>query len=387
MSEDNGNTKSIINVIDEFDYSTQNDSYNERFKKWRRKKENRYAFSFEANKKETVFVDGKGFIAHSAEEAEKEALSHIFYAVGIGILLWVLSENIFGKLGISVFTWLGFDIHNNFFSSALYGGSVEIVTALIAVSVLKIAIPGVVLHFMFRLPKRVEFMSRLNNSFALVGAIAAALIICVGTSLPSAYSSESKEIYDYFRSIDADVSVWDQSEFVIYTLFDVIVMSILTEMLFRGAMFAVLRQFGDPFAMIVTSLTAGLLTQDFRAMPSVMLISLIASYGMLSSGTIFTAVSVSIVYKMYSLALLLIETDRTEKMPLTRNIFMMIVLLAGIIGLGIYWFASVRKKKTVLARYRSEVSPMKRYVFIGKTFPYTAVLLFCLVCASIREFV
>ena len=50
MSDDNKN--SIVNVIDEFDYSTQNDAYNEKFKKWRRNKDNHCAFNYSANKNE-----------------------------------------------------------------------------------------------------------------------------------------------------------------------------------------------------------------------------------------------------------------------------------------------------------------------------------------------
>ena len=382
MSDDNKN--SIINVIDGFDYSTQNDSYNEKFKKWRRNKDNHCAFNYVGNKNEKVYVDSKGFVANSVEEAEKESLSHIIYIIGIAALTWLVVEDVVGKLGISLFSFLGFDIHTNFFNSSIYGGSMEIVAAIIAISVIKIAIPAIYAHIRFGLPRKVEFMGKMNNSLALVGAISLALIVCTATSLPSAYSSESKEIYDYFRSIDADLYVWDQSEFLMYTIFDVVVMSIISEMFFRGAMFAALRQFGDPFAIIITSLTAGLLTQDFRAMPATILISLVAGYGMVSSGTIFTAISVSIVYKMYNLALLILETDSTEKMPLTRNIFMMIAMGAGILGFVVFWIAFVRRKKGGLALYSSEYSRWRRFGFALKTFPYSAVLLICLAYATMR---
>lgn len=260
----------------------------------------------------------------------------------------------------------------------------EIVAALIVVSVLKIVVPAIYAHIKFKFPRKVEFMGKMNNSLALVGAISLTLIICTATSLPSAYSSESKEIYDYFRSIDADLYVWDQTEFLVYTIFDVVIMSIISEIFFRGAMFAALRQFGDPFAIIFTALTAGLLTQDFRAMPVTILISLVAGYGMVSSGTLFTAISVSIVYKMYNLALLILETDRTEKMPLTRNIFMMITLAAGIIGFVVFWIAFVRRKKGGIALYSSEYSRWRRFGFALKTFPYSAVLLICLAYATVR---
>ncbi|MCR5706645.1 MAG: CPBP family intramembrane metalloprotease [Ruminococcus sp.] len=374
----------IVDVIGEFDYSTQHDSYNEKYKKWRRNKDNHCAFNYAANKNEKVYVDSKGFVAHSVEEAEKETLPHIFYIIGISALIWVFTEDVIGKLGISLFTLLGFDIHTNFFNSSIYGGSMEIVAALISVSVLKVAVPVLYAHIKFKLPSKVEFMRRMNNSLALVGAIAMTLIVCTAASLPTAYSSESKEIYDYFRSIDADLYVWDQNEFLMYTIFDVVIMSIISEMFFHGAMFAALRQFGDPFAIVITSLTAGLLTQDFRAMPVTILVSLVAGYGMVSSGSLFTAISVSIVYKMYDLALIILETDSTDKMPLTRNLFMMTALAVGIIGFIVFWIGFVRRKKGGIARYSSEYSRWKRFGFAIKTFPYSAVVLICLAYACVR---
>ena len=376
--------RNIVNVIDEFDYSTQHDSYNEKFRKWRRNKDNPCAFNYAANKNEKVYVDGKGFIAHSVEEAEKDSLVHIFYIIGIAALIWVFTEDVAGKFGISLFSLLGFDIHTNFFNASIYGGSMEIVAALIVISVLKVVVPAIYAHIRFKLPGKVEIMGRMNHSLALVGAISMALIVCTANSLPIAYSSESREIFEYFLSVDADISVWDQTEFLVYTIFDVLIMSILSEMFFHGAMFAALRQFGDPFAIIVTSLTAGLLTQDFRAMPVTILISFVAGYGMVSRGSVFTAISVSIVYKMYDLALLVLEADKTEKMPLTRNIFMMIALASGIIGFVIFWIGFVRRKKGGTAKYSSEYSRWRRLGFSLRTFPYSAVILLCLVYAAVR---
>ncbi|MBR4509808.1 MAG: CPBP family intramembrane metalloprotease [Ruminococcus sp.] len=384
MNDDNrDDIRTVINVIDEFDYSTQTDDYNDEFKKWRRTKNNRFAFSFQTNKNEKVYIDGKGFVANSALDDEKEVLTRIFGVIGMAGLLWMLSYHIIAKLGIAAFTLLGFDIHNDFFSSTIYGGSTEIAAALIAVPLIQIIIPLLYVHFRFRLPGKVEFMSHLHNNFAMFGAIAMTLIICTAVALPTAYSSDSKEVYDYFTSINADVSVWDQSEFVIYTVFDVVIMSVLTQMFFCGAMFAVLRQFGDPFAIFMTALTAGLLSQDFSEIPVNMMIGLVAAYGMVSSGTILTAISVSMVYKMYNLAILVIETDPTEKMPLTRNIFMIIMLFAGIIIFTVYWFACVRKKRNGIAGFSSEFTTWKRFVHSVKTFPYSAVALACLAYAAV----
>ena len=67
--------KDILDVVEDFDYSTQNSSYNEKYKKWRKNKDNRHAFRFEGNKKEKVFNDSRGFEKRSPEAVEKKIIN------------------------------------------------------------------------------------------------------------------------------------------------------------------------------------------------------------------------------------------------------------------------------------------------------------------------
>ena len=370
----------IINVIDEFDYSTQNESYNEQFRKWRRKKENKFSFSFSSNKNESVFIDGKGFVSENAVSAEKEILSRIFCTVGNAMLIWLVTDTIILKFLIKFFSIIGINVHNNFFSTGIYGGSIEIVISIIIVSLIKMLVTMLYMHKQFRVPLKVEFMHTMNHPSGLLTAISLALVVCTIINIPSAFSVETKEIYSFFRNIDADVSVWGQAEFLVYTIFDIIVISILSVMIFCGAMFAVCRQFGDLFAIITTSLTAALLTHNFNDMAAVFLISAIGSYGMLRSGSIFTPIAVNVVYKMYILALTVIEVDPSVNMSITKGMFMAAVFIAGTAG-TIICFLHNRKKDIKLAVYESEFSLGKRIVFSVKVFPYIAVGLICIVYA------
>lgn len=374
----------MINVIDEFDYSTQGGAYNESFRKWRKKKDNAYAYSFEKNQNEIVYVDGRGFIEKSAVEAEKNVLSRIFNKVGLAMLIWIAFDDVICRITVSVLDICGVNIHTNFFSSMIYGGNVEMAAVLIVSALIKMTVPLIFLHCVFKLPRRVEIMHKMNDPKALIGAIAMTFIVCTAVSIPTAYSSETKEFYEIFSGLDADVSVWTQKEFVIYTVFHVIILPIISELFFRGAMFNVLRQFGDLFAVIMTSLIAGMLTQDLRSMPAVILISLVSSFGMLGSGTIFTAIAVNIVYKMYDLTLIIIENDHTSKMPLSRNIFMILALLAGVAMLAVYRKTASDAAKKKIAGYASELSQGMRILHSAKTFPFSAVASLCLLSAVIR---
>lgn len=375
--------RTIIDVVEEFDYSTQNESYSKSFRKWRKNKNNPYTFNFSVNKKESIFIDGKGFVSNSPAASERETISRIFFIIGTAMLIWVTIDNIIGKMIIYFLDITGINIHTTFFSTACYGGSIEIVTALIAISLIKIYIPAFYIHKKLKMPFRVEFMSTMNHPSELIGAIALALAVCTVTNIPDAYSSSAKEIYSYFKSINTDISVWGQTEYVIYTIFDVIIVSVSSEILFRGAIFSALRQFGDAFAIIVTAVMASLLTQNVQEMPTVFLISLIASAGMLKSGSIFTAFAVSTVYKMYQLSIVIIEMNNSENMFLIRNLIMTeIFIISSFISILIHM--KNHRNRHYFAEYHSDISMKERLIFSFKSFPFAAVAFVCLIAAIIK---
>ncbi len=376
--------KNYINVIDEFDYSTQNEAYNEDFIQWRKRKGNIYSFDFKKDNRERVYVDGRGFIEKSCESVEKKVLTQIFHTLGYGALILILFDDVISKLLIYALEFLGFDIHTSFSSSIVYGsGCHEIAITLIIIEIIKYAFPLCYFHFKFKVPKKAEIMGSMNNPTALVGAIGAAFILSVVASITSAYSTEVREVVAFFGAGQADISIWNQFEFVLYTIFDVLILPIITQLLFCGAAFAVLRQFGDVFAILITSLTAAVLTQEFSSMPAVFLITLVGCCGMLASGTIFTAFAVSIIHKMYELTLTLIETNTSANMPMIRNMFMAAVVLLGTAGL-VYFRFSMKKKKLHLAHYSSSVSFGMRIIYAVRTFPFSAVAILCVTYAVIK---
>lgn len=374
----------IVSVVDEFDYSTQNESYNEHFRNWRKNKDNPFAFSFERNLRESVFIDGRGFESKSAATAETETLSGIMNIIGTAMLIWIVIDNLFSKVFVGLFDLLGFDIHGAFFSTAFFGGSVEIVTALIVINIVKICIPAVYLHYKLKLPRRVEFMTSLNHPTAMFSSLFMTLAMGAITSIPNIYTNRTRQIYNYFKTLDADVSVWGQEEFIVYAIFDIIIISILGELFFRGAMFPALRQFGDTFAIIVTSAIAGLLSQDIREFPAAVMISATAAAGMLRSGSIFTAFFVQILFKIYRLSLILLESSPLDNMFLKRNTFILTVFIIGAAGFILLNIIQKIAGGTHLARYYSEIPISRRLVTSVKVFPVSAVAGICLLAALMK---
>ncbi|MCR4795611.1 MULTISPECIES: CPBP family glutamic-type intramembrane protease [Ruminococcus] len=384
LTDTSGNT--IISVVDQFDYSTQNQTYNDNFKKWRKDKENPYAFNFELDRRESVFVEGKGFENRSASKAERDCIGKVMNIIGIAMLMWILIDNIISKLVISVFDFIGFDLHTSFFSTGLYGGSLQVITALLATSFIKVLVPAVYLHKKLRMPPRLEYMSTLNHASDMLGTICMTMAVSTVTCLPNIYTNRTMLVFNYFRSINADANVWNQEQFVVYTICDIVIISTLHELFFHGAIFNALRQFGDVFAIIITTAMSGLLVQDFRELPAALLISAIASIGMLRSGTIVTAIFVQICFKMYRLALVLLEDSSPDKIFLKRNTFMLVIFIIGAAGVMMLYIFKRRKPEKHIAEFNSKYSVSQRLEIACKSFPVPAVICLCLLAAFIKVF-
>lgn len=379
------NDPQAINVIDEFDFSTQNDSYNEKYINWRKNKKNPFAFNYSKNPRESVFNDSRGFETTTFAEAEKFAVTNIMRIIGISMLIAVVIDTVMSKLLALIFHTIGANINANIFGSGYYGGSSEIVGMIVLISTLKLIIPTIFIHARLRLPFRVEFMSKVNSSVEIVNAIAITLMVCTVVCLPTAYSNDVQDIYAFFMSGSTDdVSFWGQSDFIFYLIFNVLVLPIVSELFFRGAIFAALRQFGDIFAIIVTAVTACLLTRDFTEMPAALLISVVASLGMLRSGTIITAFFVRIIYRMYSLAIIMLSSNNSLKALVHRNSFMLVTFIVGAVTFILIYLVNRPKEKRYIALYKAHAPALRRYSAAAKAFPYSVMAVICIFEAAFR---
>ena len=193
--------RELVNVVEDFDCSTQSDAYNKKFKEWRERKDNPYAFRFKANLREKVFNDSRGFEVRSQENEEKRIIGRIMYVLGIAVLMYIVINTIIGKLFAAALGLLGFDVHLSIFSSALYGGVGSVVGTLLLISTLELLVPAVYILLKLKTPARVGFMSKLNSSAEILNAIGLTFITCTLVCLPTAYSSDTNCLQKNFFNL------------------------------------------------------------------------------------------------------------------------------------------------------------------------------------------
>ena len=93
--------KERIDVIEDFEYNSENPQYNQDYLQWRRHTKGPFLFQFSDNSREHVYVDGAPSASMNAALAERQALMNCSTVLGIALL-------------ISLLNWLRTDISSVF---------------------------------------------------------------------------------------------------------------------------------------------------------------------------------------------------------------------------------------------------------------------------------
>ncbi len=304
----NKHTDHIIDVVEDFQCPYQTEKYRDAFRRWRRRDDNRYAFRATKNPRESSFSDSVHIKEPSPSKTEQEVLYRLGYLIGCAMILYLTVENILDKVIVWVLNVMGMDIQMLFWGSDLYGDERNVFLAVVLITALKYLGPLAVIHFLLRTPLAVNMPTRISNFMDLLLGVVLTMMLSVGCGLFSVTNSNELEKY---KLICNAVGV-DDTRMVVYTLFTVLLMPVLIEFLLHGAMFQVLRQFGDSFAILSVTIIAAVIMHSLEDALRIALMTLTFSYFVIRTGSFWTAVILHIVHEIYMFTLFYIETFESE---------------------------------------------------------------------------
>ena len=283
-----GMAQGHIDVVSDFIYDASNQQYNRAYKFWRKNTPSAGAYRYIDNERESVFVSGKPSARSTAAQTEKRALS--FSAEVIGAALLVLLVCALG--GSSLLIWIlrqfGVNIQLDFLTLSMRGNQWT-VTAVRALSeMLKFGIPLIVLMRFFRLPPRVVLPHGFGGLSPLIAAIGfgAVCSACYALTAHTGAIETMQGIYSYK----------DPEAVLAYALFDIVFVSVISELLLRGAILPVLRQFGDLFAVGITACIGFLIPAGLSLRLSELMIGLTAGYLLLRSGSVWNCIILRVIF-------------------------------------------------------------------------------------------
>ncbi|HBI85934.1 MAG TPA: hypothetical protein DDX71_06570 [Ruminococcus sp.] len=296
-----------IDVVADFTYNSHNSNYNRDYKSWRSTNKLPCMYRFSGDPRAAVYVTGDAVSRPTAKNTERLALMKCSEKIGIALLIVLLTELIGGSVAIWILRRMHLDIQLDPISLSMVGSPWLLTAVRCLLLLLKYGIPALLLIQICRIPRKVALpimRGGLREEVAAVGfAMTAAAV----------YS-----IFGASAGVQAAQEIFTHKDFSAITaagLFDAVIGSFLAELLMRGAILQLLRQFGDHFAVSTTAVLAFLLPNALPDRIGELLIGLMAGYLMLKGGSIMKCVHLRVVYVSLCYArLMLIYTEQV--MPL-----------------------------------------------------------------------
>ena len=345
-----------IDVVEDFDYNSENAQYNRDYLHWRRHTKEPFVFRFSDNSREHVYVDGAPVNSMDAALAERAALMQLSTRLGAVLLIFLLSEILGSTLLIAAMRAFSIPISIDFLTFSMNGSQWAVTGVRILSIVLKYSLPTVVLTRMCRIPQSVFAPAAIGAIPELIGGIGAAMIIA------AIYS-----VLTFSSSVDLSQRMFTYKELpaiATYGVFDVIAVSVLAELFFRGSLLPLLRQFGDPFAVLVTALIGFLCPNKLPERICELLVGLAAGYLLIRSGSLLKCAALRIVFSSLKYARLGL-VYASEYIQLWQYA----LLLLGTGALLILFFIHFRRTKLQLRNRQTFLTINKKLYYLTQSVP------------------
>ncbi|MCR5121886.1 MAG: CPBP family intramembrane metalloprotease [Ruminococcus sp.] len=261
-SSENKQNSYMVDIASDRVYNNQDEEYRSAFTRWRNAGFNKLGYRFVHDKREHTYVDGGGFADKLAVTAEINSLHGCLQFLSMLMMIYFCFEQFF-----YMFMKTHYDhvfINRTYYSlrSMSYAVSSEQMYVYCLTRIALLCFPIIVMLKIVKLPSKVAIpRSKLDRRLVFYGfSVALMLFVCF-------------RFFDYLltymlQMINIDVTFYtyiqtdtEQAQ-ICYFVCELVLVPILTEILFRGCILQLFRQFGDNFAIFISSLAAALCYRD-----------------------------------------------------------------------------------------------------------------------------
>ncbi|MBR4201702.1 MAG: CPBP family intramembrane metalloprotease [Oscillospiraceae bacterium] len=332
-----------IDVIESFDYDCVNQQYGKDYLYWRRRTKEPFIYRFTGNARESVYTVNSSPLRQNAAAAERTALGKCSEKIGLALLIFMVCELVGVSLFVALLHLIHIDIRIDFLTLKMNGSQWAVVGVRALLLTLKYLLPTVLLVRLCHIPQSIYAPAAPNGLPEHIAAAAGGLMIAGIYSLTAQnLGIETAQILFTYKDMGAIYA---------YGLFDAIVGAVLAELLLRGTILPLLRQFGEPFAIVMTAVIAFLCPNKLPDRISELLIGLAAGYLMIRSGSIFKGVLLRMIYTALSYArLVVLYTSRSLRLWE----YALLLISVGMLAAAFYF--SIRKSQLRLRNNRTALS-------------------------------
>lgn len=307
----------MVDVASDRVYNNQRDDYRDAFTRWRNDRSNKLGYRFVHDTREHTYVEGGGFADKQAVTAETTALHNCLQFLSVLMLIYFAFEQFSFLLMKTRYTYV--HINRTFYSMRNVSLSVssEQMYFYCITRIALLAFPIIALLKIVKLPPQVALpRAKLNRELVVYG-------FSVALMLFSCFRFFDHLLTYTFRMVHIDVTFYSYIQTdteraqIVYFVCELIIVPILTEVLFRGCILQLFRQFGDNYAIFISSLAAALCYHDITKILYVFMLGMALGVFTIRNGSLFPAIVTQL---FFTNTTLLLNTVAKEKFLIRNNI-------------------------------------------------------------------
>lgn len=365
-----------IDVVEDFSYNSRNQQYNHEYKKWRKTADSPYLYRFAHNPREKAYVDGTGFAAPSAAAVEQKTLQRVGEVTGFALLLYLLCQLVCGSLIVWVLNRMQMDIRLDFLTFSMKGSQWLVIAVRALVVLMQYGTALLIANRSFRIPTKVRIpvaKHAFPEGVAAIGfAMLCAALFCLIDDLLG-YGAESAQMLFSYKNTNA---------LMVYGVFDILVAAVLHELLMRGTLLPVLRQFGDGFAVCLVAGIGFLFPNTISTRIGMLCVGLASGYILLKGGSFLHCVLLHTIYHALIYARLILVYHDGAVMRL--GAYILLLTVTGGIAAAVY--CRMRRGSLKLENRRTYLTTGKKMLFFGETLTMLPWVAFSLIFALVQTF-
>ena len=357
-------------------FPAQTEEYNDLYRQWRCREDNLFAFRGKLRQSTYTYVDGIGVQSSGGAKREETALKNLCLLIASVMVIYALAENVLVLPVMFVLKLMHVEISYSFNEKIAYGNQYAVLGVTVFESLLKLLLPAVIMRTRLKMPVKAACPMKVRRGWYVTASI---FLICAAFSavsiprlfLPSGAFTADNIGMSY--QVTAYMKGWCHTAYIIFELAAV---PVLMEVLFHGALFQSMRQFGTVFAIIFTALLNMAMMHNPESCAAIFVTSAIAGWGVWKSGSLLTGFIIHTEARILGYIMFLCNDLPDAGVIPARMLCVLIMLCIGIAGFLIMQLFG--KRKLIITTNDTFLSMKTKAQIAAWNSPMVVVWIICL---------
>lgn len=273
-------------------FPAQTEEYNELYRQWRCREDNLFAFSGKLRQSTYTYVDGIGLQSSGGAKREETALRNLCLLIAAVMIVYALAENVLVLPVMFILKLAHVEISYSFNEKIAYGNQYAVLGVTVFESLLKLLLPAVIMRKRLKMPIKAACPMKVRRKWYVGASVFLMCAVFSAVSIPKllfpAGTFMANNIGMSYQ-VTSYITGWCHTAYII---FELAAIPVLLELLFHGALFQSLRQFGTVFAIIFTAVLNMAMLHNPEASAAIFVTSAVAGWSVWKSGSLLTGLLV-----------------------------------------------------------------------------------------------